>query len=94
MWAQFYEEHEGKDFYPRLIEYMASGPVVAFQLANSSESDVSVVAKWRAAIGPTNCTSGLRKKYGTGTSRNAFHGSDSDAAAQRELALFQQFFET
>jgi nucleoside-diphosphate kinase len=43
---EFYQEHEGKPFYERLISFMTSGPVVGLELKGSE-----VIYKWRALIG-------------------------------------------
>ena len=42
----FYREHEGKPFFPSLIEFMASGPIVAMVLQKEN-----AVAEWRKLIG-------------------------------------------
>ena len=44
----FYAEHEGKFFYPRLYNYVRSGPLIALAL----EGD-DVIGRWRRLIGPT-----------------------------------------
>jgi nucleoside-diphosphate kinase len=68
---------------------MTSGPVLALVLRKPN-----AVPEWRALIGPTNSEKAraekpdsLRAKYGTDGQRNAFHGSDSAASAQREALL-------
>lgn len=86
LWAEFYKEHKGKPFYDGLIEHMTSGPSLALELTVSGDPDANVVQKWRDLIGATDCSSGLRKKYGTTPPDNAFHGSDSRAAVAREMA--------
>jgi hypothetical protein len=55
----------------------------------------NAVAAWRALIGPTDSAKArhsapqsLRARYGTDGQQNAFHGSDSDASAAREISLF------
>ena len=47
----FYAEHEGRPFYPALIEFMTSGPVV---IAVAEGPDA--IATWRNLMGPTNST--------------------------------------
>jgi len=47
--SDFYHEHHGKLFFPLLISYMSSGPIVVWQLARER-----AVAYWREMIGPTN----------------------------------------
>ena len=45
----FYAEHRERPFFPGLIEFMTSGPVVAAVLAKPG-----AVREWRTLIGPTN----------------------------------------
>ena|SRR6218665_1080778 len=47
--SDFYAEHFGKLFFPSLVAYMSSGPIVALMLARQD-----AVAYWRELIGPTN----------------------------------------
>jgi len=47
--SEFYAEHFGKQFFPSLVAYMSSGPVVALVLAREKAIDV-----WRELIGPTS----------------------------------------
>ena len=86
----FYAEHRGRPFFPGLVEFMASGPVVVAALARPG-----AVAAWRRLLGPTNAADArvaaprsVRALYGTDGTRNAAHGSDSDASAARELRFF------
>lgn len=46
---EFYGEHYGKPFFPRLVEFMTSGPVWALVL-----SKPDAIKGWRALMGPTN----------------------------------------
>lgn len=88
--AKFYAEHEGKPFFEKLMAFVTSGPVVAMEIVG-----VDCVKRWRKLLGPTNSLTAkeespdsLRALFGTDASRNACHGSDSDASAERELDLF------
>jgi nucleoside diphosphate kinase len=45
----FYAEHRERPFFPGLVEFMASGPLVAAVL-----SKPGAVQEWRELIGPTN----------------------------------------
>ena len=88
--AAFYGEHEGKPFYERLCAYMCSGPIVALHLRKPS-----AISAWRHLIGPTNFEKAknerpdsIRAKFAMDGTRNACHGSDSEASARRELAFF------
>jgi nucleoside diphosphate kinase len=86
---EFYREHAGKPFYGRLVEFMASGPICAMEVEGPG-----AVAAWRAVMGPTDSSAAkaaapttLRARFGTDGTRNAVHGSDSDASAAREIAF-------
>ena len=43
---EFYQEHEGKPFYEKLVGFMTSGPVIGIELKGSS-----VIYKWRSLLG-------------------------------------------
>ena len=83
----FYAVHEGKPFYPSLIEFMSSGPIVAAIL----EKD-NAVEDYRKLIGSTDPEKAeegtLRKIYAVSVQKNAVHGSDSDENAAAEAAFF------
>ncbi|XP_033110041.1 nucleoside diphosphate kinase homolog 5-like isoform X2 [Anneissia japonica] len=84
--SDFYAEHYGKMFFPSLVAYMSSGPIIAMVLAKEN-----AVNYWRELIGPTNCfrarethPDSIRALYGTDDQRNAVHGSDQ-YGAEREI---------
>ena len=82
-----YAEHVDKAFFPELLEFITSGPVVA--MAWSGESAVAV---GRALMGPTNPAEAppgtIRGDFGTVVTENLVHGSDSSQSAERELGIF------
>lgn len=82
-----YGEHKNKPFYPDLVEFIISGPVVAMEW--SGESAVSVA---RMMIGPTDpaaAPSGtIRGDFGLEVQENIVHGSDSTESAERELGIW------
>ncbi|XP_053885665.1 nucleoside diphosphate kinase 6 isoform X4 [Malaclemys terrapin pileata] len=87
---RFYQEHSGRFFYQRLVEFMASGPMRAYILAHED-----AVARWRSLMGPTKvyrarntAPDSIRGAYGLTDTRNTTHGSDSVASARREIAFF------
>lgn len=92
---QFYAEHVGKSFYPELKSFMLSGPAVALALKR-----VNAIKAWRTLMGPTKAEVAretapdcLRALFGTDTTHNATHGSDSVISADRELRLlFPEMF--
>eukprot|EP01147_Barroeca_monosierra_P001696 gene1696-4820_t len=87
---EFYAEHFGKVFFPRLICFMSSGPILVLVLAKND-----AISEWRELIGPTNAEkareiapNSLRAKYGRDATYNALHGSDSLLSAMREIKFF------
>lgn len=83
----FYAEHEGRPFYPALIEFMTSGPVMVQVLEGEN-----AVAKNRELMGATNpkeaAEGTIRADFAASIDANAVHGSDSPASAAREIAYF------
>lgn len=82
-----YEEHVKKPFYPLLESFITSGPVVA--LAIEGPGAIAVI---RAMLGSTNGREAplgtIRGDFGMSRQMNLVHGSDSPAAAERELAIY------
>ena len=89
--AQHYAEHEGKPFYEPLVEFMASGDVVALRVEGHR-----VIEGFRALAGATDPTvalpgtirGDLGRDWGVKVQQNLVHGSDSIESATRELALW------
>lgn len=83
----FYAVHKERPFYGELVDYMASGPIVAAIL----EKD-NAVEDFRALIGatdPADAAEGtIRKRFAESKAKNAVHGSDSDDNAAIESAYF------
>lgn len=83
----FYEEHQGKSFFEKLISYITSGPIIVMILAKEN-----AIIDWRTLMGPTDSTKApegtIRYLFGTDITENAVHGSDSPETAQREIGLF------
>jgi len=82
-----YEEHSGRSFFPSLISYMQSGPVVA-----SVWEGTGVVSAARSLLGATNPVTAapgtIRGDLGLATGRNLCHASDSTQSAEREISLW------
>jgi nucleoside-diphosphate kinase len=83
---EFYGEHRGKPFYPDLVDYITSGPVVCLRLERED-----AVARLRELIGATNpaeaAAGTIRFLYGAELSHNAVHASANPEDAARELKL-------
>ena len=85
--AGFYAEHEGRPFFPNLVEYMTSAPVFVQVL----EGD-NAVLKNRELMGATNPSEAdpgtIRADFAETIDANAVHGSDSTDSAKREISYF------
>jgi len=82
-----YAEHEGKKFFTALCDYMRSGPVVVQVL--EGENAIAVNRKLMGATNPADAEPGtIRADFAESIDANAVHGSDSPAAAAREIAYF------
>lgn len=82
-----YAEHTGKPFYPSLIDFITSGPVLAMVWQGDD-----AIQHGRALIGKTNpleaAAGTIRGDYGIHTNRNLIHGADSRESAEREIAIY------
>ncbi|HHX8289342.1 TPA: nucleoside-diphosphate kinase [Vibrio diabolicus] len=83
----FYAEHEGKEFFPPLKEFMASGPIMVQVLEGEN-----AIARYRELMGKTNpeeaACGTLRADYALSMRHNSVHGSDSPESAAREIEFF------
>ncbi|XP_043297780.1 nucleoside diphosphate kinase 6 isoform X3 [Cervus elaphus] len=82
---KFYREHEGRFFYQRLVEFMASGPIRAYILAHKD-----AIQLWRTVMGPTRvfrarhvAPDSIRGSFGLTDTRNTTHGSVNSAGTRR-----------
>jgi len=85
--AKHYADLSDKPFFPKLIQYMSSGPVVPMVWEGAD-----IVKQGRVMLGETNP---LQSKPGTirgdfciQIGRNICHGSDAVDSAQKEIALW------
>ena len=85
--GRHYGEHREKPFFPGLVAFITSSPVVAMVWEGPG-----AVAMVRAMMGPTNPASAppgtIRGDLALDHGMNLIHGSDSPARAQTEMALF------
>ncbi len=82
-----YSVHKGKPFYPGLIKYVTSGPIVA--LALRGPRAIETCRKLMGATFGYKAEPGtIRGDFGISGSFNLVHGSDSPEAAKTELALY------
>lgn len=85
--GRHYAEHVDKPFYPALLQFITSGPVVAMVLEGPE-----VVRVVRTMMGPTDPFDAppgtIRGDFGLGVTANVVHGSDGPESAAREIALY------
>lgn len=86
--ARHYAEHRDKAFYGELIEFITRGPALALVVEGPPDTWQVV----RTLMGPTDPAAAppgtIRGDLGTLLTENLVHGSDSAAAAAREIAIF------
>jgi nucleoside-diphosphate kinase len=82
----FYAEHKARPFFGELCTFMTSGPIVLQVLSGEG-----AIAKYREVMGATDPKEAkdgtIRKLFAVSKGENSTHGSDSPAAAEREIAL-------
>lgn len=83
----FYAEHRERGFFPDLIAFMTSGPVM-IQVLEGEDA----IARNRELMGATNpkeaAPGTIRADFAESIDANAVHGSDSPESAAREIAYF------
>ena len=84
---EHYAEHEGKPFFPGLIAYIMSDPIVAMVV--SGESAIEGCRQAIGATDPRKAAPGtIRADFAQTIGRNLVHGSDSPESAAREIAIW------
>lgn len=84
---EFYAEHVGKGFFPELVDFMTSGPVMLTVLER--EAAVATLREVIGATDPAQAADGtVRRLYAESKGRNSVHASDSLPSAEREVKLF------
>jgi nucleoside-diphosphate kinase len=82
-----YAEHQGKPFFDGLIAFITASPVIVGVLEGNE-----AVAVVRSLLGATNGVAAapgtVRGDFSISKQNNLVHGSDSEASAQREIALW------
>ncbi len=82
-----YEAHKTKPFYPGLVKFMTSSPVVVLALRGNGA--ITIARNLMGATFGSKANPGtIRGDFGVSNSFNLIHGSDSPEAAERELKLF------
>ena len=82
-----YAEHIGKPFYPGLVEFITSAPIVAMVVEG-----IDAVAEVRHILGATNPANAdvgsIRADFSPIMSCNCIHASDSVESAKREMDIY------
>lgn len=85
--GDFYAVHKERPFYPDLVEYMTSGPVVVQVLEGEN-----AIMKNREIMGATNPAEAapgtIRADFAASIEENAVHGSDAPETAAQEIEFF------
>ncbi len=82
-----YSDHLEKPFFPSLLKYMTSGPVMVLVL--QADGIIPMVRKLMGATFGCDAEPGtIRGDFGGSKGFNLVHGSDSPEAAQKEIKLF------
>lgn len=84
---QFYAVHKARPFFPALVSFMSSGPVLIQVLEGPN-----AIAKNREIMGATNpkdaAPGTIRADFADSIDHNAVHGSDAADTAKQEIAFF------
>jgi nucleoside-diphosphate kinase len=84
---EHYAEHAEKPFFGELVEFITSGPTLAFVV--EGEGAIKVVRTTMGATNPAEAAPGtIRGDLALSMPDNLVHGSDSSESAEREIALW------
>jgi nucleoside-diphosphate kinase len=82
-----YAEHSKKPFFSELVEFITSGPTLAFVL--EGEGAIATVRRTMGATNPADSEPGsIRGDLALSMPDNLVHGSDSPESAEREIGLW------
>lgn len=83
----FYAVHRERPFFPDLVAFMSSGPILVQVLEGED-----AIAKNREIMGATNPAEAapgtIRADFANSIDENAVHGSDGPDTAREEIAFF------
>ena len=84
---EFYAVHRERPFFPALVEFMTSGPVMIQVL--EGENAISRNRELMGATNPSEAAPGtIRADFARSIDANAVHGSDAPETAEIEIACF------
>ena len=85
--GRHYSDHRGKPFFPGLVAFITSSPVVAVVVEGANA--VELARNTMGATDPVQAAPGtIRGDLATSIGQNLIHGSDSADSAQKEIDLF------
>ena len=85
--GRHYAEHVNRPFFPSLVSFITSGPIVA--MIWEANNAVALARQTMGATNPGEAAPGtIRGDLGSDIGRNIVHGSDSPESAAREIGLF------
>lgn len=85
--AKHYEEHFGKPFYPELIDFITSGPIVAMVIEGNNA--IKGVRHIVGSTRPDEADDGsIRADFSSYSTMNLIHASDCPESAKREMNLY------
>lgn len=84
---EFYGVHKARPFFPALVNFISSGPVLVLVLEGEN-----AIAKNREVMGATNPSQAapgtIRADFADSIDENAVHGSDAPETAKVEINFF------
>lgn len=87
MAERHYAIHEDKPFFPALVDFITSSPIIAAVV--EGKKAVEVVRRMMGETDPLHAGPGtIRGDFGLDIEHNLIHGSDSEENAQQEISLF------
>lgn len=85
--GRHYAEHVNRPFFPSLVSFITSGPIVA--MIWEADNAVALARQTMGATNPGEAQPGtIRGDLGIDIGRNIVHGSDGPESAVREIGLF------
>ncbi|MFO7637677.1 MAG: nucleoside-diphosphate kinase [bacterium] len=85
--GEFYAIHRDKEFFPGLVEFITSGPLVAVRL--EAEHARRRVRELVGVTDPARAAPGsIRAEFGSSMRMNAVHASNPEEDVEHELACF------
>ncbi|HEU4403564.1 MAG TPA: nucleoside-diphosphate kinase [Candidatus Polarisedimenticolia bacterium] len=83
----FYQVHRQRPFFPALVSFMTSGPIVPMVV--EGRDAIATVRRLMGATDPAKADAGtIRKDFAASIERNVVHGSDAADTAAFEIGYF------